>query len=173
MFWRLSTTVIVLPGTALVFVPAVIFWATGNTGAAMDYIGPSDPGFWVGVIVGAIGLVFALWTVRLFVRRGEGTPAPWDPPQQLVIRGPYRHVRNPMIASVYMMLLAETLILNTWAIAVWLLVFFLANAIYVPRSEEPALEGRFGDPYRRYKANVPRWFPNPFPWDPDQAGENP
>lgn len=171
MFWRLLRVVIILPGVVLVVVPAIIILATANTGAAMRYLGPADPGFWVGLIVGAIGLGFATWTVRLFISRGEGTPAPWDPPRKLVIRGPYRHVRNPMITSVYFMLFAETLILNAWTIAVWLLVFFLVNAIYIPRSEEPALEARFGDDYRRYKANVPRWFPNPFPWDPDETGD--
>jgi hypothetical protein len=42
------------------------------------------------------GLSLGCWTMGLFWRFGEGTPAPWDLPTRLVIRGPYRYVRNPM-----------------------------------------------------------------------------
>ena len=57
------------------------------------------------------------------------------------------------------MLVAESLLLGSWPIAGWTLVFFLLNAIYLIRVEEPALEQRFGEDYRLYKANVPRWIP--------------
>ena len=36
---------------------------------------------------------------------------------------------------------------------------------YFPLVEEWALERRFGDDYRSYKTNVPRWIPRPRPWD--------
>lgn len=172
MIWRQVKVLLILPGSVLVLAPALILWVTSNTDAAARYIGPADPGFWVGVICGAIGLGIAIWTVCLFVELGDGTPAPWDPPQQLVLQGPYRHVRNPMISGIFMMLLAESLILNAWSIAIWLGVFFLANALFIPRKEEKALEARFGETYLRYKANVPRWLPNPFPWNPDDTGDN-
>ena len=96
---------------------------------------------------------------------GAGTPAPWAPPQRLVVRGPYRHVRNPMIASVLLMLGAESLFFGSWHLVGWLLVFFLGNAIYFPLVEERALERRFGNDYRLYKANVPRWIPSWRSWD--------
>ena len=41
---------------------------------------------------------------------GHGTPAPWDPTERMVVRGPYRHVRNPMISAVFMVLAAEALL---------------------------------------------------------------
>ena len=49
-------------------------------------------------------------------------------------------------------------------LAAWLAVFFTANAIYFPLSEEPGLARRFGEDYTRYKANVPRWLPRLKPW---------
>ena len=111
-----------------------------------------------------IGLAFAIWTFRLFVAEGEGTPAPWDPTKKLVVRGPYQYVRNPMITGVLFMLAGEALFFRSWPVAGWLFFFFLANAIYFPLSEETALEHRFGDAYRIYKANVPRWIPRVTPW---------
>jgi protein-S-isoprenylcysteine O-methyltransferase Ste14 len=81
-----------------------------------------------------------------------------------VIRGPYRHVRNPMISGVLTALLAEALLSGAWPIAAWLLVFFAANALYFPLVEEKGLERRFGQPYLAYKAAVPRWMPRLRPW---------
>lgn len=162
MTWALLRAIVILPGTALVFVPALLLWATGGVGAGLAK--PGQPAFWLAAALGAAGLVFAVWTASLFVRVGEGTPAPWDPPRKLVVRGPYRHVRNPMISSVLAMLAAEALMFQSWPLAAWLAVFFGANAIYFPLSEEPGLARRFGEDYARYKANVPRWLPRLTPW---------
>ena len=165
MYRQLIKAIIILPGTALVFVPGAILWLSAGSPAAMAPAGLAQPRFWIGLLLAVIGLAFAAWTVRLFLTAGEGTPAPWDPPKKLVVRGPYRHVRNPMITSVLLMLGAESLLSGSWHLAGWMLVFFLLNAIYFPLFEEPGLERRFGEDYQRYKANVPRWMPSWRPWD--------
>lgn len=105
----------------------------------------------------------------LFWQHGNGTPAPWDPPQNLIIRGPYRHVRNPMISGVVFLLIAEALCFRSTPIGVWAAVFFLGNSIYFPMVEEKGLEKRFGDTYLRYKANVPRWIPRLRAWTGDSG----
>jgi protein-S-isoprenylcysteine O-methyltransferase Ste14 len=46
----------------------------------------------------------------------------------------------------------------------WAAVFIAANMICIPNFEEPILEERFGEPYRIYKANVPRWIARLRPW---------
>ena len=161
--WRLLRTIVALPGTALVFVPAVIVYATRNTAAAA----PATPGlplFWLGLAAAVCGLPLMIWTVRMFVTIGKGTPAPWDPPRRLVVRGPYRHVRNPMITGVLFALLAEATFLQAWPLAAWAGAFFALNTIYFLFSEEPGLARRFGDDYRAYKASVPRWIPRLRPW---------
>jgi protein-S-isoprenylcysteine O-methyltransferase Ste14 len=161
---RLVRAILILPGTVLVVVPTLIIWLTRGTVAGAQLPGIDDPLAWAGALLFGLGLAFAIWTCRLFVTVGQGTPAPWDPPQKLVVRGPYRHVRNPMITSVLLMLAGEAALLRSWALAGWLLVFFAANALYFPLSEEKALERRFGDPYRLYRTNVPRWIPRLRPW---------
>src|ERR1039458_2511924 len=49
-----------------------------------------------GMIVATLGALLALWCVVAFVSIGKRTTAPFDPPRRLVVRGPYRFVRNPM-----------------------------------------------------------------------------
>ncbi len=70
-----------------------------------------------------------------------------------------------MLSSVNVMLAAESLLFGSWYLAAWMVVFVLLNTTYFIRSEEPVLERRFGESYRRYKANVPRWIPKWRPWD--------
>jgi protein-S-isoprenylcysteine O-methyltransferase Ste14 len=165
--WSLLRTILILPGTALVYVPALLLWLFAGTRWAMVPARPTDVGFWLGWLIGGAGFALAVWTVRLFATHGRGTPAPWNPPRRLVVRGPYRHVRNPMISAVLAMQLAEALLLGSWPLLGWAAVFFIANAIYFPLSEEKGLERRFGEAYQRYAANVPRWFPRSTPWVPD------
>ena len=164
MILRLAQALLILPGTVLVIVPALVLWLTEGTAFGGRQRRVDDPSLWLGLLLFGIGLAFAIWTFRLFVAEGEGTPAPWDPPQKLVVRCPYQHVRNPMITGVLFMLAGEALFFRSWPLAGWLLSFFMANAIYFPLSEEKALEHRFGDAYRTYKANVPRWIPRVTPW---------
>ena len=166
---ELIKAIVILPGTALVYVPGALLWLAAETRADMSPAGVAQSRFWIGLVLLALGLVFAIWTVRLFVITGKGTPAPWAPPQRLVVRGPYRHVRNPMITSVIVMLGGESLLLGSWPVAGWMLVFFLFASIAFMRVEEPGLERRFGEDYRRYKANVPRWIPMATPWRPSEG----
>jgi protein-S-isoprenylcysteine O-methyltransferase Ste14 len=104
-------------------------------------------------------------TLRLFVTVGKGTLAPWNPPQRLVVRGVYRHVRNPMIAGVFFVLLGEVVLAASLPLLVWFAVFVVVNAVYIPLVEEEGLVKRFGDDYLTYKQNVPRWVPRLRPWE--------
>jgi protein-S-isoprenylcysteine O-methyltransferase Ste14 len=89
---------------------------------------------------------------------------PWDPTQRLVVAGPYRHVRNPMISSVLFMVAGQALLWGSGLTAALAAVFFVVNHVYFITSEEPGLVKRFGDSYRAYKANVPRWLPRLQPY---------
>ena len=165
--WRLVIAIIVLPGTALVFVPAIILTLAENSGVAYQFTTPDQIFFWLALLPAGVGLGLAVWTVGLFMKFGNGTPAPWDPPKKLVIRGPYRHVRNPMITGALLILLAEALLFQSWPLSVWMAVFFIGNTVYFRFIEEKGLEKRFGDDYRKYKARVPRWIPRLQPWNPE------
>jgi protein-S-isoprenylcysteine O-methyltransferase Ste14 len=165
--WRRQLfAALVLPGVVTIVVPALILAGTDRgfacpVGAAAGFRGAA------GLVLAVVGLLLWAQAVSLFARVGEGTLAPWDPTRHLVVLGPYRRVRNPMISAVVSVLLGEALVLGSTGILVWALAFFLANAVYIPRFEEPGLVRRFGEEYRRYARHVPRWLPRLRPWEPD------
>ena len=121
-----------------------------------------------GVLLLAAGLLLFASSLRRFVTEGEGTLAPWDPPRRLVVRGPYRHVRNPMISGVVLVLFGEAAVLLSRPHVMWALIFLAVNALYIPLLEEPFLAERFGDAYREYCRHVPRLLPRLRPWQPDR-----
>jgi protein-S-isoprenylcysteine O-methyltransferase Ste14 len=150
---------LILPATVLVLVPLTIEnrWAVCV-----------DVEFVIGILLAAAGLVVLGITASMFFRMGNGTIAPWSPTRKLVVGGPYRYVRNPMITGVLTALLGESLMIQSLPIFEWLIVFFAINNIYFVLSEEPGLAKRFGEEYLEYKRNVPRWIPRLKPWDPDK-----
>ena len=160
----LVKTIIVLPGTVLIFIPAAILLVTQDSRFAPALASPTQIWFWLALLAATIGLALSGWAVTLFMKFGQGTPAPWDPPKRLVIQGPYRYVRNPMITGALLVLLAEAILFQSLMIATWMTVFFIGNAIYFPLIEENGLEQRFGDEYREYKTHVPRWIPRLRAW---------
>jgi protein-S-isoprenylcysteine O-methyltransferase Ste14 len=121
------------------------------------------------VLLLAGGGLFA-WTVRLFAGRGRGTLAPWDPPERLVVEGPYGHIRHPMISGVLLLLLGQAAAARSRLTLAWAAAFALTNAVYLPLWEEPDLAARFGDDYGRYRRHVPRWLPRLRPWRPTGGG---
>lgn len=120
----------------------------------------------LGAVCAALGLALFVTSLRRFATEGEGTLAPWDPPRRLVVRGPYRYVRNPMISGVLFVLVAESLLLDSRPLLVWAAIFLAANLAVIPLVEEPGLRKRFGAAYVEYCAHVPRFIPRIRPWTP-------
>jgi hypothetical protein len=91
----------------------------------------------IGGVLACLGLVLLVATIRLFVTVGRGTLAPWNPTKRLVVRGVYRHVRNPMIAGVFFALLGEAFLGESLPLPCWFVVFVISNAVYILLAEEP------------------------------------
>jgi protein-S-isoprenylcysteine O-methyltransferase Ste14 len=164
--WRHVRAIGVLPGLGVIGIPALILAVTDfEVGWGLDGALQVLPVVLGVALIGA-GLVLMYRTIALFAREGEGTLAPWDPTQKLVVRGPYRFVRNPMIVGVLSVVLGEAALCGSPALLVWGTTFFALNAVWFPLVEEPGLVERFGDDYERYRRNVPRWLPRRRPWTP-------
>ena len=115
----------------------------------------------------AAGLVLFVQSIRLFILIENGTLPPWNTTKKLVVRGLYRHVRNPMILGVFLILLSEAILLNYFPFMCWAFIFITINHFYFITKEEPGLLSRFGKEYAEYKQHVPRWIPRIIPWRPE------
>jgi protein-S-isoprenylcysteine O-methyltransferase Ste14 len=159
-----ARAIVLLPGTVVGAVPLAILlttpwkpgWGLPGAAAVLPVL--------LGLALLAAGFSLWLWTVRLFATIGRGTLAPWEPPRRLVVEGPYRHLRNPMIVAVVTALAGEALLFGSLPLAAWAAVFFAINDIGFRVYEEPGLERRFGEEYRAYRRAVPRWLPRRRPW---------
>src|SRR5579863_7366961 len=145
--------ILILPGTVTLLIPYLAF------NPSQHFI-PDHPVVKIaGLLIITVG--FGLWlsTVLLFKNTGGGTLAPWAPTQNLVIAGPYRYCRNPMISGVIFILSGEAMVFHSTNMLIWAGLFFIINMIYIVFIEEPSLLKRFGETYARYRKNVPMWIP--------------
>src|SRR4051812_4123861 len=121
-----------------------------------------------GVLI-AVGLWMLAWTVFLFDRVGEGTLGVGDvmgQPVKLVVRGPYRHVRNPMMTGVFCIQLGTAIATASPWLFGWFAFFFTCVLLAIRGVEEPHLRRRFGADYEDYCRHVPRWIPRLTAWEP-------
>jgi protein-S-isoprenylcysteine O-methyltransferase Ste14 len=111
----------------------------------------------------AVGLLFALAGGALAVAaerrfKAVGTNVqPWKPALNLATDGVYTKLRNPMYVGLLLLVGGIGIALASD----WTLVLLVPTAIVlhygVVLREERYLDAKFGEPYRRYQAAVPRW----------------
>lgn len=162
--WRTFRAILIAPVTVTVVIPAVIGLAGGARALPALPTWLTIAAILVGAVLIVLGITLLAWTVWLFHTTGKGTLAPFDPPKHLVVRGPYRHVRNPMITGVVSILFGEALALQSVGLLIWAATFLLFNMIYFPLVEERGLSKRFGPSYDEYRRSVPRWLPRARAW---------
>jgi protein-S-isoprenylcysteine O-methyltransferase Ste14 len=170
LWWRHLISVLLFPATMTLLIPALIVLPVGvrwpHLGAGLT-VGLVT----VGCVLIAAGLGLLIWTVVLFDRVGKGTlglgPVMGEP-VHLVVRGPYRHVRNPMITGVLCILLGEAAVTASGALLLWFAIFLAFQVTVIPFWEEPHLVRRYGEEYVDYRRNVPRWIPRLSAWDPNR-----
>jgi protein-S-isoprenylcysteine O-methyltransferase Ste14 len=153
LFWA-----VLLPGLVAGYVPWRYF---GLRSITPDL---RDPLHLAGLLGLGLGTSLLVACILEFAHRGRGTLSPLDPPRVLVIRGPYRYVRNPMYLAVSLILLGEVLLTRSSGLFAWWAVWFILVNLIVVGYEEPTLRRQFGHAYEQYAAAVGRWLPRPRPW---------
>jgi protein-S-isoprenylcysteine O-methyltransferase Ste14 len=113
----------------------------------------------LGVSIIAFALSVLATLVTRFVKDGEGTPVPLQPPKRIVARGLFARTRNPMYATYVAIALGQATLYRSWILFAYALGFAIALHFYVVRVEEPRLRDRFGEDYARYCEMSGRWLP--------------
>lgn len=142
-----------VPGTVTILIP---YWLL-----SFPFPLPMQLGVFrfFGVLLILIGAAIYFWCAWDFTFAGRGTPAPIDPPKELVVRGLYRYVRNPMYVGILSILLGEALLFASWRLLEYTAVVFTFFFLFVVLYEEQMLMQKFGESYRQYYKTVPRWIP--------------
>jgi len=153
LWLRTALFTLVVPGTVLVFVPAALL-STG-LGPPLN-VGPAR---WLGLVPLVLGLAAILVCFVEFIRWGRGTPAPYDPPRELVVAGLYRYIRNPQYVGVLLVVVGEALLAEAPILLGYAGLLAIAYHLFVRYYEEPTLGRLFGEAYARYRQTVPRWLP--------------
>lgn len=109
------------------------------------------------LVVSGVGL--CLHCAWLFRTLGRGTPVPVQPPDRLVVSGPFRFARHPMYVGYVAIGAGVYLIEGHLALLLYPVALFLLAQLYLVKLEEPRLAERFGEEYEEYCRRVPRWLP--------------
>ena len=151
----LIKAVILFPLNVMGVIPALILWFSGKVESYQFMTILIASG---GILI-MVGLYIIWITVSLFTDYGKGTPAPYSPPKILVNIGIYGYIRNPMMLGAWFVLAGEAILFMCSEMLIWFFIFFFGSIFVVTIWEERDLENRFGETYREYKRNVPRWIP--------------
>ena len=143
---------LIAPGVVAGLVPR---WMTGwRMGAAYPALVQIT-----GAALAAAGSAALLAAFAQFAIQGRGTPAPPAPTEQLVVRGLYRHVRNPMYLAVLAVITGQALLLSRPVLLGYAAAVAAASITFVYGYEQPTLTQRYGAQYQAYKRAVPGWWP--------------
>lgn len=151
---RALTYAAIFIGFFLLAVPSRILTAAGISRPAS--FGAAQA---AGLVAALAGGALALACVVTFAIAGRGTPAPFDPPRRLVVRGPYRRVRNPMYIGAGLVLLGAALFYQSVALLGYTVGFLATAHLFVIGYEEPTLRRTYGQEYAAYCRLAGRWWP--------------
>lgn len=145
--------------------PPLIALAAVLVGVVLDWLLPAyvlvvllslEVRIVLGLFLVAAGVALAVSARGSFVRSGTQVN-PYKPSSALVTTGVYAHIRNPMYVGLAFIVAGLGIALASD----WTLVMLVGAALTihfgVVQREEAYLTGKFGEPYREYVANVPRY----------------
>lgn len=145
----------------LVFFPALMYAVAVNFVVPVDSLIAST----VGAIFVLIGAVFMVWSNIDMVKIGRGCPtdgfniALGERTKKLIVQGPYKYTRNPMLFGTFVFYVGLALLFNSYSALIVPIVFISYMVWHVKKFEEPRLYNDFKDEYVEYKKRTPLLFP--------------
>jgi protein-S-isoprenylcysteine O-methyltransferase Ste14 len=141
--------------------PPIVYLVAIVAGLGLEASWPTPP---LPNALASLGIVLVLLAVTLFalsireLRVARTTFRTQQPTTTIVRTGPYRRSRNPIYLAFTLLQLGVGL----WQNSAWVLGLLVPALVLVSwgtiAREERYLEEKFGDEYRLYKADVPRWL---------------
>jgi protein-S-isoprenylcysteine O-methyltransferase Ste14 len=119
----------------------------------------------VAVGLSVFGLLFALWSIVVQNRIGRGGPLEVagmevsPKTQNLVVTGPYKYTRNPMLFGACVYYYAVAVYLNSVIAVAIVALFMIFMLILVKLTEERRLLKDFGNDYEEYRQRVSMFVP--------------
>ena len=144
--------------------PPLILGGTILLGLALEWVAPlhilaATDWRWrlaVGSLL-SVGILLPLIGRRTLIRCGTNV-SPLEPTTVLVTEGVFRWTRNPLYTGGMLAMLGFACLLKID----WLLILAIPDALLlhygVVRREEVYLAEKFGEAYRRYRGEVPRYL---------------
>jgi protein-S-isoprenylcysteine O-methyltransferase Ste14 len=117
------------------------------------------------ILLLAIGLVYGIWSVIIQNTIGEGGPLEIGKieispkTKSLVVSGPYKNTRNPMLFGTFSIYLAFAFFINSITSVVLVCAIFVFMLTVVVKMEEKRLLGDFGNQYEEYRKKVSMFIP--------------
>lgn len=164
---RAALQVAVFAGLLLWLLPTVAFTLGDGSWAAVGRL----PRWQLSLLAQAAVLlaVPGLSAVREFVVVGGGTPYPWDPPDRLVLTGPYAYLANPMQCSGVALMALQAAACRSVALLAGAGIAVAFSVAVAEPHERADLLSRHGSAYRDYRLRVRAWLPGRQPYLPRPA----
>ena len=112
----------------------------------------------IGGVCALIGIVYFHWTHSTLGKNWSAT-LEVKKDHELIMSGPYKYIRHPMYASVYLTSVGFLILTANWLLGVLLLAPFTILYISRIRSEEQMMLEKFGEKYQEYMKKSGRLFP--------------
>lgn len=151
----------------MVFMPSIIYAITSlfDNVYRLEII-QNEAIRWILLMILLItGFVYGIWSVIIQNTVGEGGPVEIGnieispKTRNLVVSGPYKYTRNPMLFGTFLIYLAFALFLNSMTAVVLISAIFIFMLTVVVKMEEQRLLKDFGKQYEDYRKKVSMFIP--------------
>jgi protein-S-isoprenylcysteine O-methyltransferase Ste14 len=151
----------------LVLVPSVIYLITSlfDNIFRVEIINNPVMKWIITILLLVTGLIYGIWSVAIQNIIGKGGPVEIGNieisprTKNLVVSGPYKYTRNPMLFGTFLAYLGFAIFINSITSVVLVCAIFVFMLTFVVKMEEERLLRDFGDQYQEYREKVSMFIP--------------
>ncbi len=149
----------------IIFIPIILFvipYFLFDKWFELDKIHLHSGIYFLISVLALTGWAFAVWSIVVQYKFGNGTPIPVMATQKMVVKKPFSICRNPMALGTIIFYVCIGILIGSVSAIVMSIIFAMILLTYIKVIEEKELEIRFGQDYVDYKKKTPFLFPKWF-----------